>query len=173
MDTEAIKGFLEDFQKETDRACAILGGAYLDQVLRILLRKKLIDENKYVEENILSDSPGGILSTFSAKIRMSYSLGILSEEELRDLDLIRKIRNAFAHDLKLLRFDSKAIKQRCESLYHAKSANDLIKKSGVKPDETARGCFILSVAVIGHFLLFRANHNVKHLEKTAALDPYC
>lgn len=38
------------------------------------------------------------LGTFSARIRMAFAVGLINQNQHDDLDRLRKIRNAFAHD---------------------------------------------------------------------------
>ncbi|MNR84333.1 mannitol repressor protein [compost metagenome] len=37
------------------------------------------------------------LGTFSSRIKASYALGLINEEQFKDLEFLRKIRNEFAH----------------------------------------------------------------------------
>src|SRR3546814_2970630 len=59
-----------------------------------------------------SDLP---LGNFSSKIKMCYCLGLIDKMIKEDLNLIRKIRNEFAHDL-YASFDSDKIKNWCLQL---------------------------------------------------------
>jgi len=58
----------------------------------------------------------GPLSTFDAKIRVAAALGILPGDSRHDLDLIRAIRNRFAHSVLLRTFSDADIKVRCSQL---------------------------------------------------------
>ena len=87
--------FLQEFEKESDRAAVILGAARLDYLLYQILQKFLLPNVGNNDELLIGDSP---LSTFSAKIHMCYRLGIIDAEFARALHLTRKIRNAFAHE---------------------------------------------------------------------------
>jgi len=49
------------------------------------------------------------LSTLSSKIVMAHALGIISSDTFKELEKIRKIRNAFAHSLVVLHFHSAEI----------------------------------------------------------------
>jgi len=60
------------------------------------------------------------LGTFSARIDAAYCLGLLSKDENRDLHLIRKIRNDFAHKLIDMSFESQEIASRCRELKGAR-----------------------------------------------------
>ena len=54
---------------------------------------------------------------------MAFYLGKISRVERRDLDLIRKIRNDFAHNYDPIDFEKEDIRARCEELsfsYHDK-----------------------------------------------------
>src|SRR5437016_1659053 len=74
---EAMAPFLAEFQQETDRAAAVLGAAYLENRLEVLLREKFVDVPKFVEE--LFHGQGG-LSSFSAKISITYAIGLISKQ---------------------------------------------------------------------------------------------
>lgn len=53
---------------------------------------------------------GGALSSFSQKIEMGYALGLYDEEVRHDLNIVRTIRNAFAHTEKPINFRTKEVK---------------------------------------------------------------
>ena len=85
---------------ETDRGCALMAAAYLDSQLEELLRAVFVDDQKVVSELLQSERA---LGSFSAKIDMAYSLGLLPADAYRDLHLIRKIRNECAYALMVRR----------------------------------------------------------------------
>jgi len=108
-----IKGFLEEFQKESDRATAILGAAYLDEHLLQLLSTFLVDDEGEVGELLGTEKP---LGTFGARIRAAYCMGLLAKEDFEDLKIIKAIRNDFAHQLHGLSFNGESIVKKCEKL---------------------------------------------------------
>lgn len=69
--------------------------ANLENRLKALLEAFFVEEVKDLKA--LFEVAGSAAGSFSAKTLLCYSLGLLSKEEKRDLDLIRKIRNDFAH----------------------------------------------------------------------------
>lgn len=93
-DSERLNAFAASLQKESDRACAVLGAAMLDQVLGDLIRSAMAED----APRSLFEGYGPIAS-FSARIDISLGLGLISRDEHCDLHLIRKIRNAFAHEM--------------------------------------------------------------------------
>jgi len=82
---------------------AILGYVLVEHEIDILVRKKLKKKDDDTWEKLQGES--GPLRSFSAKISMGYALGIYSEKIQHDLNIVRVIRNAFAHSKKLLDFD--------------------------------------------------------------------
>jgi DNA-binding MltR family transcriptional regulator len=52
----------------------------------------------------------------SARIRAAYCLGLITKDQYDDLNLIRRIRNKFAHRLHDLSFKDKEILDWCNSL---------------------------------------------------------
>ena len=98
---------------ESDRAVVLITAAYLDDALAGLIRSALIDEPALVDELLGVDRP---LGTFSARIKLAYCLGLISRATLRDLELIRRIRNDFAHSRCILRFGTRGVKERCMQL---------------------------------------------------------
>jgi DNA-binding MltR family transcriptional regulator len=77
----------------------------------------MVDDTKKVYE-LLGDVDGSEapLSNFSARIKTAYCLGLITKKEYDDLNLIRKIRNKFAHRLHGYSFDHKEIIDWCNSL---------------------------------------------------------
>src|SRR3989344_2407406 len=104
---------IEEFSKESDRAAVILAGSLLDNALAMLLKSHLVpttgDRDELLDND--GDSP---LSTFSSRIKISYRLGLISSRFARDLNLIRKIRNDFSHEIKDCSFKNTAAKDRVQ-----------------------------------------------------------
>lgn len=124
LKSEDWGGFYEEFQKESDRACAIVGAAFLDEHLRQLIVEFLVDDDKEVEK--LVDQTGGGLSSFSSRISAAYCLGLISKKHKNDLNIIRKIRNDFAHRLHGISFEDQRISSQCQNLESAADLMDII-----------------------------------------------
>ncbi len=112
---------LAEFKKESDRAAVILVAALLDAALESLIRHSLVPNP--CREDELFDSPNAPLSFFSARISFAHRLGLVSRKLSRDLHLIRKIRNVFAHDVQGCTFENGAVQSRID---------ELLKSSGFK-----------------------------------------
>jgi DNA-binding MltR family transcriptional regulator len=115
---DAMAAFLAEFQNESDRAAAVLGRAYLDNRLGVLLREKFVGAPKFVED--LFHGQGG-LSSFSAKISITYAIGLISKQAADDLHIVREIGNRFAHKLHGLSFETPGIADRVDNFRVLKS----------------------------------------------------
>lgn len=163
MDTENLNKFLKEFQKETDRATAILGVCYLDKTIENLLTKFFIPNSKFIEKYIIGNSLTTAIDTFSKKIRLAYGLGLLREEEYNDLEIIRDIRNDFAHKLHGLSFETQSIKDKSFNLKIAQATiGGPLLKAKFKDSSLFR--YKLSVVVIGNFIDHRAKYDIKNRE---------
>lgn len=103
----------EGLQGESDRAVSLITAAFLDDALELLLRKCLIDRAKITDELFGSDRP---LGSFSARVKMAYCLGHISRRTFEDLEVIRSIRNDFAHSRESITFATPSIRDRCMNL---------------------------------------------------------
>lgn len=87
------------------RSCVIVAAAYLDIVLRDLLSFFLsAPHNKDEDKELFSGF--GPLSSFNSRILISSRLGLISDYEYRALQVVRKIRNSFAHNLSVDSLDN-------------------------------------------------------------------
>ena len=94
-----LKILQDELEKSSsDRSCVIVAAAYIDELLGYLFRCFLSSPSSEKEDKELF-SGYGPLSTFSSKIVLSYRLGLISNYEYKTLQIIRKIRNLFAHDI--------------------------------------------------------------------------
>ncbi len=94
IDHTKLQLAVNKFQRESDRACAVLAVATLDTLLENLLRRSMIAD---VPKELFQGN--GPLQPFSAKIDAAYSYGLIAAEERSDFHILRKIRNDFAHDV--------------------------------------------------------------------------
>lgn len=103
---------LHQLETLDDRAAAILAAIQVEAALESVLLKKMIPlPVNEIDEIFVGES--GPLSTFSAKIRLAYAFGVIGTETRRDLNLLRTIRNAFAHARTPVSFDTPEIAKAC------------------------------------------------------------
>jgi hypothetical protein len=111
--------FHKEFAKESDRACVIVAGAMLDELLRSLLLAYLVPST--TSDDPLFDTVNAPLATFSARIEIAFRCGIISQRFARDLHLVRKIRNDFAHNIRDCNFDDTRVRSRVLALSRSNS----------------------------------------------------
>jgi DNA-binding MltR family transcriptional regulator len=144
---EQWREWMDEFQGESDRACAVLGAAFLDEHLRALLEAFFVDDPRNLAE--LFDGSGP-LSTFSARVGLAYALGFLAPSERRDLSLIRRIRNDFAHELHGLSFEQPQVVSRCGELVGCRHLEPALGRS-----LHGRERYVLTVIALSNWIAMR------------------
>ncbi|RWF77027.1 MAG: hypothetical protein EOS26_10365 [Mesorhizobium sp.] len=106
----------DQIQRDSDRAAGIVAASIVEQRLAEFLQSRF-PESKLAERLIAklfnSIAP---LGSFSAKIDAAYLFGYISEDAQSDLQVIKEMRNRFAHSLDIDSFERPEIKSRCENL---------------------------------------------------------
>ena len=93
-DTDWIRGILADLSHEPDRSLAIIADAYLDDLPENGLRVRLRGSQKSIDAIFRSQ---GFLDSLAAKTKIAQAIGFIDDDEYHDLEIIRRIRNKFAH----------------------------------------------------------------------------
>ena len=96
FDYESVKLVMIEIAAEGDRAAVILAAAKLDMILEQALKQLLIPPTSNVDDLFEGDAP---LNTFHAKTHLAYRIGLIDTHFAHALHLIRRLRNAFAHEL--------------------------------------------------------------------------
>lgn len=109
-----LRKFFETLKNESDRGLVLLTSSILEIYLIKLFEKYLILDKK-LRKAILEDSLAP-LSTFSNKIKMAYSLGLIDKKSYKNLEYIRQIRNKFAHNLYEATFEDRQIIDWCNNI---------------------------------------------------------
>lgn len=108
--SQKIRNLLAD---ESDRGCALWAASLLDEKLKDMWRSILAGNKKEVEALLNNMGP---LSTFSARVKLAYNLGIFDKDRYKEYTAIRKIRNEFAHSSDTLDYSSPKISDFCSKL---------------------------------------------------------
>lgn len=133
----------DEFTTETDRAAVIVAASMLDELLRTLLVAKFVPISSSSDE--LFDGANAPLGTFSARIEMAYRTGLISVKFARDLHLVRRIRNDFAHNIHGASFEDTRVKQRISEL---DNSNGIFARSplAASTQSTPRSHFLEAVS---------------------------
>jgi len=134
-----------ELTNESDRGCLLVGAAILESRLEDIFAK--VFNGNYVTKTVqksLFDS-NGALATFSSKITVAYSFGLISKTLYEDLHAIRKMRNEAAHSSQEIDFVGSGLTERIESLHYAKKYIGRIQRfsysnkvNGAKSDDPVR-----------------------------------
>ena len=164
---ERVEAFRASLLNESDR------GIMLEALLRSYFvfertsQSLITEDTKKVEKVVDKLFEYGPLGSFAAKISLVYSLGLIPEWEYRHLELLRDIRNKFAHKIESSSFESLNVIDRIKSF----TGSDDIERASVAEKVTQLGALIIARVLI----LSNAGLDVdmkKVLLGFAAKDPY-
>ena len=131
------KEIIEYLENSDPRSRIILGSTIIDELLRRLLERRLVNDQKVLGEAFEFN---GVLGTFSSRIKMCYLLGEISENIYNELEALRKIRNMCAHRIKIITTDDPQIIEYEKKL---RLVRDAIK--GIEENKQL-STFIMSIA---------------------------
>lgn len=99
----------------TDRLCVLMGAAYLENELTKLLDSFFIKDEKIINNLYEKDRP---LSSFSSRIDIAYSLGLIPAGIREDLHGISKIRHLFENASSGTGFGDEVVASLCHHLIY-------------------------------------------------------
>jgi hypothetical protein len=142
--------FAQELHAESDRGMALSGTAYLDDRLGKLIEAYLTPDTGAAKLIWDGTAP---LATFSARIAMGHALGLITDKERNELNMLRKVRNLFAHDFKVRMDDAVVI----GTMGNFKELTDVVWSGlatllDVKFAETPRDRFFHAVMRLAHQL---------------------
>jgi mannitol operon repressor len=110
---EDIAAFVSELRRESDRGLALVAAALIDEKLADTLKAFFCQT--YPAARLLREG-NAALGTFSSKIELCFALGLIDSHEHSEIELIRKVRNEFAHSKHGLDFRGHRIQGLCASL---------------------------------------------------------
>ncbi len=128
---DELAAFFGELQRETDRGLPLVSAALIDEKLLETLLSFFCEERAGAAERLLMD-PNAPLGTFSARIESCYALGLIDEHEYREITLVRKIRNLFAHSRHGLSFNDERIVGLCTSLTSPLPSGEAYSKASAR-----------------------------------------
>jgi hypothetical protein len=94
-------------RNSSHRSAAIVGSAFVENAVRYAVSRRLFQLTDKEREKLFGSA--GPLASFNVLIDVAYGLGIYRSLVRHDLHVIRRIRNAFAHAMKSIDFDTPEI----------------------------------------------------------------
>lgn len=144
--TDDLKNIRDEILKSSDRNAVILASSNLEWQLGRLILHKL--------PNATPENPGklldrdGSLSGVFAKNHLGFALGLYDKDTLYDLEVIRRIRNAYAHTPRPITFRNRLLADECNKLKLKKQPEyqRVIKNYGKNPSIAMRWIFLYACA---------------------------
>lgn len=144
--TEAPKYIKEIVDKtllrnvESQRAYAIIITSYIDDLLSKVIKTRLVVP---VSENDELFNQHGPLYNFGAKLAVAYRMGLISEELRFTLNILRKIRDNFAHTHTELSFEDSRVRDQIDEVWSRLSDSQKVETSEDKFQWIVTGVLIL------------------------------
>lgn len=132
--------FVKHFTKESDRAAVIVTSVMFENALKSLLLQYFLPNPSSSDE--LFDGSNAPLASFSARIAIAHRAGLISARFARNLNLMRKIRNEFAHNLDGCDFQEARIKDQVLALYKSQVYGE-VRAIGRGEIQGARAQFLI------------------------------
>lgn len=105
----------ELYASGNDRATAVMLGSFLETGLERLLKSVMRTDLNNADRSKLFEYEGAA-GSFSSKTILSYALGLIGPISRHDLDLLRILRNEFAHSRMHFSFNTPEIHAVCDQL---------------------------------------------------------
>ncbi|QNM84614.1 DUF4145 domain-containing protein [Polaribacter pectinis] len=136
---------VNQLNNESDRACIILAGSIIDDVLYKIFDRYLVS---FPSSNDPLFNNNGALSTLSNKIDLAYRFGIISNQMCKSLHSIRKLRNICAHEYESITFNDQKVKDISNNLFNiTKLTSAVISQNVEKINTRAKFTFAFSYLI--------------------------
>jgi len=106
--------FSTSLADESDRAQVILAASWIDMFLKAKLMNHFSKGNARARKEIFTGN--GPFATFSAKLNATFCAGWIDRDVYHDVQIIRKLRNTFAHSIEPVSLNDKEVRTLLESL---------------------------------------------------------
>jgi mannitol operon repressor len=156
--------FLQTLQNESHRGVVLISCGFLEEQLKQVLLAFMLDDKKALD---LIDGGNAPLGTFSSRISATYMLALISDEEYRDLTLIRKIRNDFAHEVATT-FETQSVIGRCKELHHKAEDYGDVRVDAFGQFQTAAIAIIMNLTNRPHYVALQRRTKTSWLHQGAS-----
>ena len=137
LDLKQLQRMADAVKGESERGIVLINATILDDVLKQSIESHLVGHKDVKRLTEGFNAPIGILHS---RILLSFAIGLISEDEYKQLELIRKIRNEFAHNVEAS-FQSQRVVSHC----HLLSQSPLFANIQNSP---AKDVFVMSAAFL-------------------------
>lgn len=121
---DELELIVNELRASTDRNIAILASSGVEWQLARLIIKKLPNTTEKSILKLLDNN--GPLSTLYATTQLGFALGLYDKDVSHDLEIIRRVRNSFAHSPRPITFRTAEISEECQKLILGKDEKYVI-----------------------------------------------
>jgi hypothetical protein len=116
-DVTHLEALEQELYGDSDRATAVVLGSIVETSLERLLKTSIRNDLNSQDKRQIFDFEGA-LGTFSSRTIMAYAMKLIGPKARADLDLIRLLRNEFAHSRIPFNFETPEVKAVCDHLQY-------------------------------------------------------
>jgi len=115
VDAGDLLEIVAEIRQSSDRTAAIVLGSLVERTVEQRLLAALPRHDERTAERLLARD--GPLSSFYGKNQLGYALGVYDETILQQLEIIRRVRNVFAHSVLPIHFETQEIIDQVKKLH--------------------------------------------------------
>lgn len=137
LNVERLERMSRAVQGESERGSVLINATILDELLRQSIESHLVQHPDVKKFTQGFNAPIG---SFHSRILLSFAIGLIPEDQYKQLELMRKIRNVFAHNVDAS-FKLQSVLSHC----------DLLSQSPVfaaMPNAIPQEVFLISAALL-------------------------
>jgi hypothetical protein len=102
-----FRGAIKEIEEtKSDRAAGVIAGAFVEDHLTTAIQVRMHKDDKITADLFRASGP---LGNFGPKIDLGFLIGIYTADARRELDIIKTIRNDFAHKFEARDFSNQRI----------------------------------------------------------------
>jgi hypothetical protein len=147
---DEVFGDLNRFNKSTEnldeRGLILAIAAFAEDALGDLIKAFLVPGKATLQ---LLDGFNAPIGTFSARIKLAFSLGLITKRQYEDLERIRQIRNEFAHTWEPISFLDQKIAAHISAI-HFSSLDDRFPSSPQEKVRMSLGALLMELRSTTH-----------------------
>ena len=150
---KCFNAFNEALMEESDRARVVLVTAWIDHFLKVKIMNEFSKGNAKARKDLFSSN--GPFATFSGKLNAAFCAGWIDADVYHDVQIIRKLRNEFAHTIEPVSLNDDRVRKLIEDFRVPKrkyydwgelkavaTKNGVIIYTGERPDDATDELYI-------------------------------
>jgi hypothetical protein len=165
--TEFIKDLNANPDRYPDRVVGIVLGAMLDERLADTIKYAIQEDKDLIDKSFRHES--NLFGSLGSRTTLGFFLGMFTKKTYRDLVLIAKIRNEFAHNVETHLFDNDPIRNWVDELAipatYLRINNWHFDPKLLPPLTTRRDTFIRAIGAINISLFLETANPANKLKR--------